>query len=1135
MVVDLKIVFKGLRATALALLLSAAAVLTVAPAHRIASAQTNISGDIAGTVTDPSGAAIPNASVTIKSARTGQTQTATSGGNGSYRAAALRPGTYTVTVAAAGFQTSTLQVTVSAGVVSAGDVKLTVGQGTTTVEVTEAEPLLHTESADLATTFSMQQVQSLPNPGNDLTFIAQTAPGAVMNTQGGYGNFAIFGLPATSNTFTVNGGYENDPFLNLGNSGATNLLLGNNDVGQVTVVSNAYGAQYGGLGGTQVNEISRAGGNAFHGDATYWWNGSVMNANDYFNNQTAIKKPRSNANQWAGAFGGPILKDKTFFFFNTEGLRVIIPVRGTVYAPSQNFIATTNAGLSPSDLPFYNKLFAVYTKNPNYATAGSIPKTTDVSPTLINGVPSPTLTTPNVVTYSANASNFAHEWLISGRVDQKLTDKDNMFVHFKIDKGVQPTFTSLLDPLFDTNSPQPSYEGQLNETHIFTPNIANQFVFAAIYYRAIFTNTNAAAANAISPFSLFFLSGDMANNGAATSLGGIDFFFPQGRNVTGYQFVDDFSVTRGNHNYKAGFALRRDDVTDYGPSVLTTPEVLANETPALVDPTNPAKGYQPSFQAGTANLYVQQFPNRLSQPVAVYTLGWYAQDEWKLRPNFTLTYGMRFEHNSNPTCITNCYAGLASDFGSLPTSTGTPLNKLIQSGLHNAFKNFQKVGYEPRIGFAWSPFGTGTKTVVRGGFGMFADSFPAQIADSLLNNAPLNVQIVTGGGSLNPADAGSNAIAAGQASAALKAGFAGGGTSASLGVQPSFVNAASKISYPTYEEYSLELQQQLDRSTTIQLDYVGNHGYHEPVNANSVNAFNGGLPAGTFPELGAAPPNQNFGPVTQVYSGASSNYNGFIVDVTRRTKSLLLQANYVYSHALDEISNGGFNGFSGNSINPTNPFNLASNYGNADYDTRHYINGSYVYTLPYYGGPHIVTDGWEVAGTVFHSNGLPFSVNDVGTGSSIGNYNGGNGGGLLLAQQLTPHISTSCNGGSHVFNNNPSGPAGKPCAIATEFGPATDFGQQARNQIFGPHYTDFDFTITKAFAIPKTETANFKMGLQFFNIFNHPNFAQPSHDIVSPTLGLTSGTVNPPTSILGSFLGGDASPRLIQLKANFTF
>jgi hypothetical protein len=921
-----------------------------------------------------------------------------------------------------------------------------------------------------------------------------------MNTQGGYGNFAIFGLPATSNTFTVNGGYENDPFLNLNNSGATNLLLGNNDVGSVTVVSNAYGAQYGGLGGSQVNEISRSGSNRFHGDATWWWNGSRLNANDYFNNQTATPKPRSNANQWAGSFGGPIFKDKTFFFFNTEGLRVIIPVRGTVWAPSPTYMSSTLQSINPSDIPFYQTLFNVYTNNPKYSTAAV--DTND----------------PNAVTYSSNSANFAHEWLISGRIDHRLSDKDSIFGHFKVDKGVQPTFTSLLDPIFNTESPQPEYEGQLNETHIFSPSVANQFVFATIYYRAIFTNTNAAAANKIAPFTLLWEDGDLANNGYSTSLGGEDFVFPQGRNVEGYQFVDDFSVTRGKHTMKTGFALRRDDVTDYGPSVFTTPLVLATEE---------------GFGSGIADVgYIQNFPVHYDQPVSLYTLGIYAQDEWKALPNLTVTYGIRFEHNSNPVCHTNCYASLATDFASLPTSLTTPYNQLINSGLGKAFYNFQKVGYEPRVGFAYSPFGVDSSTVVRGGFGMFADSFPAQITDSLLNNAPNNLQAFVGGGALNPANPTSNAIAAAAVNSAFHSNFSSGGDSSVIPAF-SFFNATRKISYPMYEEWNLQIEHQFGKSTSASVNYVGNHGYHEPVNANSVNAYNAGTPAGTFLELPAAPPNENFGPVTQVYSGASSNYNGLILSAVRRTKSLTLQFNYAYSHALDEISNGGFNGFSGNSINPSNPYNLASNYGNADYDTRHYINGSYVYNLPYYGGPRILTDGWEVAGTVFHSNGLPFTVTDTVTGSDIGYYNGGNGGSLLSAKQIVPHLQTSCSGGPHVFNNATGG--GTPCAIATEFGPATDFGQQGRNQVFGPHYTDFDFTTTKSFAIPHWEGARLKLGFQFFNLFNHPNFAQPSHDINTSANGLIFGTVNPPTSILGSFLGGDASPRLIQTKIAFTF
>ncbi len=145
--------------------------------------------------------------------------------------------------------------------------KLALGSASQTVEVTAAAPLLHTEAADLSTTFSSSRCRALPNPGNDLTFVAQTAPGTVMNTGSGYGNFSAFGLPATSNTFTVNGGYENDPFLNVNNSGASNLLLGNNDVSDVSVISNAYNASFGGLGGAQINEITRSGSNKFHGNA----------------------------------------------------------------------------------------------------------------------------------------------------------------------------------------------------------------------------------------------------------------------------------------------------------------------------------------------------------------------------------------------------------------------------------------------------------------------------------------------------------------------------------------------------------------------------------------------------------------------------------------------------------------------------------------------------------------------------------------------------------------------------------------------------------------------------------------------------------------------------------------------------
>jgi hypothetical protein len=278
-------------------------------------AQSNVSGDIAGTVTDPTGKAVVGATVTVKNPTTDATKVVTTSANGSYRVSLLTPGNYSVTVTAPGFETSAATATVAIGQINTQDVQLAVGSSATTVEVTGTEvPLLHTENADISTTFDMQQVQTLPNPGNDLTFVAQTAPGVVMNTQGGYGNFSAFGLPATSNTFTVNGGYENDPFLNLNNSGATNLLLGNNDVSDVSVVSNAYQVQYGGLGAAQINETTRSGSNRFHGNATYWWNGRAMNANSYFHKQFDEPRYFDNVKQFAAAVGGPIYRDLSLFF-----------------------------------------------------------------------------------------------------------------------------------------------------------------------------------------------------------------------------------------------------------------------------------------------------------------------------------------------------------------------------------------------------------------------------------------------------------------------------------------------------------------------------------------------------------------------------------------------------------------------------------------------------------------------------------------------------------------------------------------------------------------------------------------------------------------------------------------------------
>lgn len=1120
------------------IVLAAALILAVVmPASM--KAQSNISGDISGTVTDPTGAAVPNAKVTVTSTTTGQVKTVSTNADGTYRVPLLSPGTYRVDAVAPGFQTSSATTTVQTGGISTTNLALSVGQSATTVQVTAEAPLLHTEDAQISTSFSLQQIQNLPNPGNDLTFVAQTAPGAVMNTQGGYGNFSVNGLPGTSNTFTLNGGYEGDPYLNLNNSGATNLLLGNNDVDTVTVTTNAYDAAFGGLGGAQVNEISRSGGNAFHGNLEYWWNGRVMNANSFFNKQFGSPRGFDNANQWAAAVGGPIKRDKAFFFVDYEGTHVIIPVRNPVYAPSptwQAFIlgpAAIDPVLAPygnlaynglsAEAPLYQNIFNYYNNAPNYASGSQDPAD------------------PDSWIFNGQGTNFAREWLVTGRTDFILGSNDHLFVHFKVDKGVQPTETSFLNPIFDAQSPQPSYEGQLGETHTFSPSVTNQFLFAASYYRAIFINTSATKLASSIPFTLIpegYASNDPATGvnpvtGTANDwdltgnssdwIGAADYAFPQGRNVTGYQFGDDLSWTRGNHTVKLGFTMRRDDITDFTSSEHNVN--FAGGESFILDQGMFAAGYQDEWR--------EWFPTRLSEPVALYGMGGYIQDQWKIAPSFTLTAGLRLEHNSNPICVTDCVSRLSANFFDLPTSADTPYNQLITAHQHQGLNKTQTIAYEPRLGFAFQPGGPGSKTSIRGGFGMFSDYFPAQIMGSLMANAPNVTDFRVYGPNLggptpipiDPSLPGSGHDLAVISNNVFQQQFANGGSYNSIHAAvtaqgghfsaPSFTSVQQKLHLPTYEEYSLSVERQLARNMVLSVQYVGNHGYHEPVPMEP-NAWD---PYGDNATLPATKPNASFGTVTEYYSGASSNFNGLIATATSRMKWLSLQFNYAYGHALDEISNGGFDAFGVNPVGQINPYNLAQNYGNADYDTRHYISANYVLNIPYWGGPHALTDNWQIAGTVFHNTGYPFSVFDA-TGDILN-------GDAAMAKQLDNNFNHHCGGASHTLT---------PCDFASHFTSSTDFGQQRRNQLYGPNYTDTDLDVSKGLKMPHWEHAELKVGAQLYNVFNHPNFQIPLNDVNDgPSDGLIYTTANTPTSILGAFLGGDASPRLIQLKGTFTF
>jgi len=1109
-------------------------VMTVASLH----AQTATTGDIAGVVTDPTAAVVSGVSVKLQNVDTGTSSSTTTNSQGSYNFPFLQPGNYSVSATAAGFQEIVKKVTVALGASVTANLQLSISSQRQTVEVTEEVTGVQTQDANIETNFNAQQITVLPNPGNDLSAVALTAPGVVMNTTGGSvfggGNYEFFGLPSNSNVFTYDGANDNDPYFNINNSGATNLTLGLNDVQETTVVTNGYSGQFGGLAGANINYVSKSGTNAFHGNAEYWWNGRALNSNNYFRNQANAvagsqvdARPFVNANQYAASIGGPIRKNKSFFFVDYEGIRLVIPSLFSVNLPTQQFenaVITKLNTVSPASVPFYNQLFGIWNAAPGGARAqntlagGGCSNVTNLAGIAFGAA------NPCATQLQGGTSQATNDYLIVGRYDQNIGNNDKLFVRVQHESGIQATYTDPLSPAFDVHSTQPEWQAQLSETHTFGNNKVNNFIASLQWYSALFTMVNQAAEFRTLPQTVAFGDGSLfpLNNDGAT--------FPQGRSVTQYGIGDDFSWTRGRHSFRFGVNYRRDDVSDHnfiGVIPFAQETTLNDFAFGGVAPTN----------TGVGNLVAQNFPINTNVPIALYQLGWYVSDELKVTSNLKLTLSMRFDHLSNPVCQTNCLQSLSAPVQDLNRTA--PVNQALRTGLNSAFPSVTSVVYEPKVGFAWSPFGA-RNTVIRGGFGIFSDAIPTGAIDDILTNAPNDPSFVLFNGALSPAVPGNLNGQVTAANAAFRANFANGGAAPAF----NFFNPGN-VQIPRYDEWDLEIQQALGWNTTLSVKYVGNHGEHEEITNPALNAFS---PTGaSFGGLPLTKPDPRFGVVAQTQNVGNSNYNGVTVTAAHHFNGgFQFQASYTYSHALDEISNSSLNPFGLNAngnvdvVTPLNPFNIRQlNYGSADYDVRQSFVMNYVWSDAFRHltkwGPNALVKGWTFSGTIFKHTGFPYSIwssNTTATlqGSLFGSTSPATTTAVLANVVGSPNIN--CGGSAaQLLNGLPN-----PCYSAANFAdPTNNFGSQRRNQFRGPGYFDTDFDVEKSFAIPRWERAQFSIGARFFNLFNHPNFAFPNTNVDSNQFGQITQTVSQPTTIYGSGLGADASPRVIELQAKFVF
>jgi hypothetical protein len=1166
--------------------------LTLAAAHTLTlRAQSGTSSALAGTVADQSGAMIPAAQVKATDVNTGAVRDVQTNADGRFLFSQVNPGTYRFEVRAAGFGVAVSQpAAVSVGQTAIVNFTLSLASTSQAIEVIAQSGLMSMENANTSTTLEARTIKSLPNPGQDLTYVAQFAEGALMNTAGssndakaagGYGNVEFNGLPATSNGYILDGFDANDPFLGLNIGLSTNLVIGLDALQEATVNTNSYAVDQGRYGASQVNYFTKSGTNQFHGDAYEIWNGSLLNATDYFlhANDTPgniANKPRSTVNEFGVSIGGPVRVNRLFFFAHYEGIRMALPIvaRATVPSPAfQQFVLGqlpqggtdwNNCTLAPNQpssgpaqylcptLPaeprkvvaFYQNMFALYSNTMGTPTPVlTCPLDASGAPIQNQGTESPTNLfdgsgCANMRTQSMN--NRDRENLIVLKIDHAIDAADSIWYRFQQDTGLQAAYTDPINPIFNSYSPQPQRTLVIGYTHLFTPNLVNQFNPGTSWYSSLFLPNN--YAQTLSTFPIVLAAG--SSNAPFTTIGGNDQTYTQGRKVTQWQINDNLIWTRGHHTFKLGENSRRLDVSDYDLGEGVVPTAIYNDLA--------------QFTYAAASTVTAAFPVTQRESIALGNLDLYAMDTYRLSQRWTLIAGLRATWNTNPVNQHGLFARPAGSFLDMTHSAAQPLSQAIQTNVRNLFPATPLFSWQPRASVAYKLSNT---IALHAGGGVFNDIIPAQIADLGATNPPyapvfvggINGQV--GGTGIVPGIPNSAVDATALANQTFQSAFhANAPTPLAVNLN-TFPSGTLKTPY--FLEWSLGVERELGRRGSLRVDYVGTRAVEEPYQVQ-LNGYQTVCSGCFAPFAFNQPLDQRFGSVNEFRTGAGSHYAGLQTSATRQFAGLTVRANYTFSHCIDEVSNGGLLPFSSLGILAPLPGSLRPEYGDCDYDVRHNFAAFAVYEIPFRSSHALLRHafgGWQLSGTTFLHSGLPFSI--LSAPYTANNHGIFQGSGPQFANRVpgvplyrkTPIPLVTGTGRQWL---NPDAfqsvidPGTGACYVAAAPGTIADtpancqFGDSGRNTVRGPHFTYSELYVTRK--VPITEHLTFRFDTQFFNLFNHANFALPANQAGTPGepatqtgFGALTSTISPPTGLLGVGLGGDSSPRMIAFQGRFEF
>jgi hypothetical protein len=1057
-------------------------------------ARAQVTASISGRVEDASGAAIPEAAVTVTSLETGAGRMVISDATGAYRVLSLPVGRYEVKAEAAGFK-ATLRtgISLAVGEEAVVSLKLDVGAVQEQVSVTSEAPLVNTTTASISGLVGERQVKDLPLNGRSFDNLITLNPGAVNYTlkagpsigsgEGAY--FTVAGRRPSDNVFLMNGiEYTGSSNIGITPGGVSGQLLGIDAVREFNVMSDAYSAEYGKRAGAQVSVVTQSGSNQLHGGLFEFLRNNKLDARNFFD--ATIGAPPFKRNQFGGSLGGPIKKDKMFLFGNYEGFRHRLGVSNVAFVPDDN----ARQGSLPCGVAYT----APADRTANCASGLNTPvRVPNLDTRMLRFMALwPQSNGPEQVANGVAtgvAKNFNNplqkirEDFGTARFDWNVSDKDTFTAASTVDDG--DNTSPLTNPFFGTIAFLRSQVSSAQETHVFSPRIIN--TIRTGFSRAAFDFDSIALVPLPPDITLFAGKppGPMSIGGASAAAVGA--LTPAGAGIAGHIWnyrnlftgSDDVQLILGKHQLSLGGWFQRIQVN-------------ANSAPRSYGEAQFASLL--GFLQGITTQFAGT-PNRTFMYWRSLEGAWYVQDVIKLRPNLTLRVGVRDEFTNGWNEKYGRAAQFVPDASGLLTSN--PETSTTHVGGASFLDNRATKLFGPRVGIAWDPFGKG-KTSIRAGFGMFY-SLLDNLSFQMNITPPYNTQFAYQNVPLPPL----LPIIPGKPLPP----FCGSGVTGACttpGAQGTQVNPKT----PAVISWNYSIEQQLTRNMSLRLGYVGSHGYHMIIDiddntvapqicSNPAGCLAGGIrasgmvPQGTqyFPR--GTRPNPYLASGYQWYMEGINSYNALQADLTQRfSGGLSFRANYTFARNMDDGSGVASSQSQNQNQSVMNPRNPLQDYGRSALDFRHQGSGSFNYELPFGNGKRFasgvtgiaekVVSGWQANGILTLLSGFPFTPL-VGTNQS------GNG------NQFSPDRPN--------LNPNFHGPL-YIRSVDQWFDPTAfslpllgTWGDVGRGVLQGPGLAEFDFSVFKTTHI--TERTSVLFRAEFFNITNRANFNVPNFLIFS--------------------------------------